>query len=87
MELTAKQERILWGAWTLAGLACVLGTLHRYFVDGVAEVPLGLIYPGFVNDISVIIIVPVYTALAVWGGVLFTQDVLDVVARWREERA
>jgi hypothetical protein len=87
MELTAKQERILWGAWTLAGLACVLGTLHRYFVDGVAEVPLGLIYPGFVNDISVIVIVPGYTALAVWGGVLFTQDVLAVVARWREERA
>ena len=79
MGLTAKQERILWGAWTLAGLACVLGTLHRYFVDGVAEFPLDLIYPGFVNDISVIIIVPVYTALAVWGGVLFTQDVLAVV--------
>lgn len=32
MERTAKQERILWGAWTLAGLVYVLGTLHRYFV-------------------------------------------------------
>ena len=87
MELTAKQERILWGAWTLAGLVYVLGTLHRYFATGVAEFPMNLIYPGFVNDISVIVIVPVYAALAVWGGVLFTQDVLAVVARWREEGA
>jgi hypothetical protein len=87
MGLTVKQERILWSAWTLAGLAYVLGTLHRYFATGVAEFPLDLIYPGFVNEVSMIVIVPVYTGLAVWGGVLFTEDILAAVARWREERA